>query len=94
MTQYLYSKLKYINIIYNIIIIIYDYRYYCDFNILFNLVIQYITGMYSVFGTHVRIQTPCVIIRTVSQSVGHPIYHLINYILLMNQSDKLQLHYL
>ena len=45
------------------ILILYDYRYYCEFNILFNLLIPYITGV-SVFGTYVRIRTPCVIIRT------------------------------
>ena len=45
------------------ILILYDHRYYCDFTILFNLLIPNITGV-SVFGTHVRIQTPCVIIRT------------------------------
>ena len=33
------------------ILILYDYRYYCDFKILFNLLIPYITGV-SVFGTH------------------------------------------
>ena len=45
------------------ILILYDYRYYCDFKILFNLLIPYITGV-SVFGTHVRIRTHCVIIWT------------------------------
>ena len=49
------------------ILIFYDYRYYCDVKILFNMLIPYITGV-SVFGTHVRIRTvsvgPCVIIRT------------------------------
>ena len=45
------------------VLIVYDYRYYCDFKIVFNLLIPYITGV-SVFGTHVRIRTPCVIIRT------------------------------
>ena len=44
------------------ILILYDYRYYCDFKMLFNFCIQYITGV-SVFGTHVRILTV---------SVGHP----------------------
>ena len=34
------------------ILILYDYRYYCDFKMLFNLFIQYITGV-SVFGTRV-----------------------------------------
>ena len=45
------------------ILISYDYRYYCDFKIVFNLLIQYITGV-SLFVTRVRIRTPCVIIRT------------------------------
>ena len=45
------------------ILILYDYRYYCNFKIVFNLLIPYITGV-SVFGTHVRIRKPCVIIRT------------------------------
>ena len=45
------------------ILILYDYRYYCDFNILFNILIPLITGV-SVFGTHVRIWVPYVIIRT------------------------------
>ena len=45
------------------ILILYDYRYYCNFKILFNILIPYIMGV-SVFGTHVRIRTPCVIIRT------------------------------
>ena len=50
-----------------IIFVLYDYRYYCDFKIVFNLLIPYIMGV-SVFGihgyTHVRIHTFCVIIRT------------------------------
>ena len=53
MTHYCNSKIT----------IFYDYRCYCDFKICFNLLIQNITGE-SVFGTHVRIRTPCVIIRT------------------------------
>ena len=51
-----------------IILILYDYKCYCDFTILFNICIQNITGV-SVFGTHVRIRTLCVIVY------GHPIYH-------------------
>ena len=43
-------------------LILYDYRYYYDFKMLFNILIPYITGV-SVFGTHVRIRIPCVIIR-------------------------------
>ena len=39
------------------ILILYDYRYYCDFKIVFKLLIPYITGM-SVLITHVRIRTP------------------------------------
>ena len=39
------------------ILILYDYRYYCDFKILFNILIPHIKGV-SVFGTHVRIRTP------------------------------------
>ena len=53
------------------ILILYDYRYYCDFKILFNLLIPYMDlyGIFidngvSVFGAHVRIRIPCVIIRT------------------------------
>ena len=45
------------------ILILYDYKYYCDFKIVLNIFIQYIMGM-SVFGTNVRIHTSCVIIRT------------------------------
>ena len=45
------------------ILILYDYRYYCDFKILFNILIPEITRM-SVFGIHVRIRTSYVIIRT------------------------------
>ena len=56
MTQYV-GIFNYYNIL-----ILYDYRYYCNFKILFNLFIQYITGV-SVFGTHVRIRKPCVILR-------------------------------
>ena len=41
----------------------------------------------SAFDTHVRIRPPCVIIRT-------PYIPLDKYILLMNQSEKSQLHYL
>ena len=33
---------------------LYDYIYYCDFKILFNLLIPQIKGL-SVFGTHIRI---------------------------------------
>ena len=40
MTHYLYSKFKNYNIL-----ILYDYRYYCDFKIVFNLLIKYITGV-------------------------------------------------
>ena len=43
------------------ILILYDYRYYCDFIILFNIVIRKITGVY-VFGTHVRIRTPYILL--------------------------------
>ena len=57
MTHYFYSKIT----IYKLIL--YDYRYYCEFKILFNLLIPYITGV-SVFGHGYRIRTPCVIIRT------------------------------
>ena len=39
------------------ILILYDYRYYCDFKIVFNILISQVTGV-SVFGTHVRIRTP------------------------------------
>ena len=45
MTQYVY-------LIITKILILYDYRYYCDFKIVFNLFIQYITGC-------VRIRYPC-----------------------------------
>ena len=38
------------------------YLIYCDFKSLFNRLVSYITGV-SVFGTHVRIWTPCIIIR-------------------------------
>ena len=40
---------------------IYDYKYYCDFIMLFNLFIQ--EGV-SILGTHVQIRTFYVIIRT------------------------------
>ena len=39
------------------LLILYDYRYYCDFKIVLNICIQYINGV-SVFGTHIRIRTP------------------------------------
>ena len=67
------------------ILILYDYRYYCDFRILFNLLIPQITGV-SVFGTYVRIRTPFVIIPT-------PCIPL-DKLYIIDESDKLQLHYL
>ena len=45
------------------ILILYDYKYYCDFKIIFDHLIPIITGVY-LFGTHVLKQTPCVIIQT------------------------------
>ena len=59
------------------ILILYDYRYYCDFKILFNFLIPYIPGV-SVFSTHVRIRTP---------------YILLDKLYIINESDKLQLRY-
>ena len=66
------------------ILILYDYKYYCDFKMLFNLFIKYITGV-SVFGTHIRI--PCVIIR--SPYIPLEPYITLIYILLKNQSDSI-----
>ena len=40
----------------------------------------------SVFGIHVRIRTPCVIVRTP--------YIPLDKLYIINESDKLQLHYL
>ena len=69
MTHYFYSKMT---------LILFDNRYYCDFKILLNLLIPLITRV-SVFGTHVRMRTPCI---------------PLDKLYIMNQSDKLQLHYL
>ena len=43
------------------ILILYDYRYYCDFKI--HLIFVFNDGV-TVFGTHALIRIPCIIIRT------------------------------
>ena len=68
------------------ILILYYYRYYCDFTILFNLFIQYIMGV-SVFGTHVRIRTPYIPLDnlyTIDELIRHIIIKLLFIINFMN----------